>query len=376
MKQRPVVALVNQTVLSYRASFHIRLSKLLAREEIHYRLISGNRLPSGIIPEVDAICIPARSLGRTVWQNLFSVTGDTDLLIMDQGVRQFALYPLFLKHILGKQKLAFWGHGKNFQARNPNSPEERLKRYLTRHAHWFFAYNNMSARVVRELGFPENRTTIMMNAIDTSGLSSAKAALTDADHQHLRSELGIRTNNVGVYTGAMYADKRMPFLLDACREIRKRVPDFEMIFIGGGDDAPLVEREAQKYPWMHFVGYKNNEEKVPYWALAKVFLMPGAVGLVILDSFALETPMITTAVPTHGPEIDYLENGVNGIMVTARDSVSDFANAAVHILQDEEERQLLVKGCRRSAPKYTVEKSAQLFADGIQSALQVRHYCG
>ncbi len=81
--------------------------------------------------------------------------------------------------------------------------------------------------------------------------------------------------------------------------IRRDIPDFELVVIGKGPEADFIETAAAQHEWIHFVGPKSDDEKVPYWALSKLLLMPGLVGLVVLDSFALGVPMITTDYPYH-----------------------------------------------------------------------------
>jgi hypothetical protein len=46
---------------------------------------------------------------------------------------------------------------------------------------------------------------------------------------------------------------------------------------------------------------------VPYFILSKLVLMPGLVGLAVLDASALEVPLVTTAVPYHTPELTTLK---------------------------------------------------------------------
>jgi glycosyltransferase involved in cell wall biosynthesis len=158
--------------------------------------------------------------------------------------------------------------------------------------------------------------------------------------------------------------------LETLQLIRQQVPDFEMIFIGGGEDMHLVQQAAAQYPWIHYVGPKFDREKVPYYAVSKVFLMPGLIGLGILDTFAMETPLITTDVPIHSPEIEYLENGVNGVMVSNPENPLTYAKAVVHLLQNEIERQKLVNGCRLARERYTLDNMVERFADGVTLALK------
>jgi glycosyltransferase involved in cell wall biosynthesis len=137
--------------------------------------------------------------------------------------------------------------------------------------------------------------------------------------------------------------------------------------IGSGPDAYLVEEAAQHRKWLHYVGPKFGIEKVKYFKISSLFLMPGLVGLAVLDSFALETPTITTKYPFHSPEIEYLEEGVNA-MIT-EDNVESYAQAVIEMLLHEHKRKVLVQGCKKAAAKYTIEQMAENFANGIIKCL-------
>ncbi len=73
-------------------------------------------------------------------------------------------YVLLTYQLLGVKKLAFWGHGKNLQARGERRISEFVKRLVSRRVHWWFAYNNLSAEIVKKTGFPEDRITVAQNA--------------------------------------------------------------------------------------------------------------------------------------------------------------------------------------------------------------------
>jgi glycosyltransferase involved in cell wall biosynthesis len=185
----------------------------------------------------------------------------------------------------------------------------------------------------------------------------------------LRKELGLFSKNVGIYSGGLYAQKRIPFLLDACVEIRKLVPDFEMIVIGKGPDVSLIKHFAHHHAWLHYVGPKDDHAKVPFFSLAKVFLMPGLVGLAVLDSFALGVPMVTTAYPYHSPEVDYLKNDINGCIVSDWQNPQNYAERVAALLASDDTKMRLIKTAQRDLSKYSVQKMSQRFAQGIIQSL-------
>ena len=303
------------------------------------------------------------------WQNVFPHVKGISLVIAPQETKYAVLPLLMILRKWGGWKFAFWGHGKNFQAIYPNSFSERWKRLLSRRADWWFAYNNLSARVVQDLGFPANRTTVVMNSINTSALIEARAAVTPSQQTDLRKELGLFSKNIGIYTGGLYSQKRISFLLQSCRIVRKQIPDFEMIVIGRGPDEALVVETAKREPWLRCLGTKGDTEKAPYWSLANVCLMPGLVGLAVLDSFAFGVPMVTTAYPYHSPEIDYLSHGKTGWICDSWQDPIQYADAIADLLRDSSRLAAMQLACRTEAGHYSIEKMSSLFCKGIMDCL-------
>jgi glycosyltransferase involved in cell wall biosynthesis len=261
------------------------------------------------------------------------------------------------------------GHGVNARRRPGTRPGEWLKGVISRQAHWWFAYNELSADAVARLGVPRERITSIQNAIDTRALVAAREAVTPAQLEDLRRGVGIRGGHVGLFLGGMYEDKLLPFLLEACRAIREVVPDFEMIFIGAGHDEGLVRAAAAEHSWIHHETPKFEADKVPYCMLADVLLLPAAVGLTVLDSFALQLPLVTLADRYHGPEIAYLEHDVNGVLLPSSTSSDAYAAEVARLLCDRPRMARLRAGCARASSIYTAEEMARRFAEGLVRAL-------
>jgi glycosyltransferase involved in cell wall biosynthesis len=242
-----------------------------------------------------------------------------------------------------------------------------MKRALMRRCDWWFAYTEGVKRTVAGSGFPAERITVVQNAIDTAALARAYKALPPDAGSRVRQELGIGDGPVGIYCGGMYAEKRIPFLIEAATALKQREPGFHLIVVGDGPDSRIVRDFAADHPWVHPVGPMFGSARVPYFAAADVFLMPGLVGLAVLDSFALETPMITTTYPFHSPEIEYLVDGENG-RITAND-LGSYVDRVASLLVSPRELAALREGCRAAYPRYSLDEMIRRFAEGITAAL-------
>jgi len=208
-----------------------------------------------------------------------------------------------------------------------------------------------------------------MNSVDTLRLTELKKQLRPEDLAALRAKTGIKSNNVAVFTGGLYEQKRLRFLVDACELVGKKVRDFELVVIGSGPESPFMSLSAARNDWLHYVGPKTDEEKVPYWAVSKALLMPGLVGLVVLDSFALGVPLITTDYPDHSPEISYLKDGINGIICSPWPSIRVYAERVADFFLSPSLQNTLSSNAEASSKDYTVENMADNFFRGVVAAL-------
>ena len=372
------VVIIQRSLRQYRLRFFELLKARLDETGIELLLIYGEpdeiEATSGDAVDLDwglkIDNVYFKMGSRTVcWQPCLKYLHNADLVIVEQASKLLLNYVLFFLHLIKRRKLAFWGHGKNLKLHRASNLGEGIKRFMSRRVHWWFAYNDMSAKIVQDLGYPLDRITSVQNTIDVDQLSEMRYQVTHEQIEGIRQQFDLRGDNVGIFIGAMYKEKRLKFLLEACSEIRSKVPDFEIIFIGEGPEYPEIERASQMHSWVHAVGPKFNDDKVPFFFFSKVLLLPGLIGLAVLDSFAFEVPIVTIDVPFHSPEIDYLQNGYNGLMLEKDSNQTAYADAVVELLTNKSAHQKLVKGCRESKDLYTIESMVERFSKGIEKGL-------
>ena len=375
----PSVLFVTRYLAHYRVAFHEAVRKNLARNGVIYRLAYGAPHPSEAVKnepgklawaeETPVICF-GRSDSLLCWQCVVREARQADLVIVGQENRLLVNYLLQSMRAVGGPPIAFFGHGRNFQSANPDSRAERFKRFWVNKVDWWFAYTQGVADIVRATGFPTERITVFNNSTDTSSMVAELATISRAERDERRNALFEGSSNVGVYVGGLYPMKRIGFLITASERVREIVSDFHLLVIGGGPDAPIAKAAARCHPWVHYAGQQIGREKSALVSLAKVFLMPGAVGLAVLDSFAYGIPMVTTDYPFHGPEIEYLKHGVNGLKTARADDAGEYADAVARVLTNEAEFENLQTGMKAALEKYSIEAMVAKFSAGVLGALQ------
>ena len=372
---KPVVTLLLKNLNLYRVSLYEALRVELASRGIELRLVTATGMAedaekgdAGVIEWAEHR--PFREIKITetslLWQPGFDLAAGSDLIITEQASKQLFNIVLAYGQRLFGTRHAFWGHGRNFQASHEGDSGEGLKRNLTSRAHWFFSYNDLSSEAAIEAGMPADRVTPLMNSTDTRQI---RAVVETTDPRAIREQYGFGDGPLGLFMAGLSPYKRPEFLLEAAVEIHRRLPDFELVIIGDGSMRHLVADAANKHSWIHWLGAMYGDRRLGPASLCSVQLMPGLVGLNIVDGFALGMPTITVEDDGHGPEIGYLENGVNGLMLPADSSAVTYATVVAEVLTDEDRLSGLREQADLWGQRLSIEDMVERFADGILDAL-------
>lgn len=366
------VVFVERHMAHFRVALYEGLRDSLDRDGVTMHLATGSPTSEEVAKQdtehIDwADTLPTRYLlgGKVCWMPVHSKLGPGDLLVLEHENK--LLWNFWELYKPRHYKVAFWGHGRNMQSNRPNGPSERLKRHTTLRADWYFAYTEESRRTLLDIGFPEQRITVFNNAIDTRQLGIDHRSIGAPERVALAHSLGLVGKPVGLFLGSLYAQKGLDRCLQAAMAVRQRVPEFQWLVIGDGPDRQKVEAMAQEHPWVHWVGPKRDREKALYASLADVLMIPGAVGLVALDSLVLGKPIVTMHANAHGPEMEYLDNGVDALITP--DGVEAYSEALSHLLLDSQRLHAMQQACLAKAEQYTIEAMIARVHRGVLSAL-------
>lgn len=377
MSDRAKVTVLQHRLLHYRVGLFEKVRAECARRGIEVHLLHGQASPQEALKkDTGAVAWAHRVNNRFItiggrdilWQPFPKDLRDSDLIIIMQENRILSNYPIMVRGWLGKTKVAYWGHGRNFQSDAPGGLREQWKSVLLGKVDWWFAYTGLTRKILVDHGYPDAKITCLNNAIDNDAFV---ADLNKVDHDmlaELDADVALGAGApLGIYCGSLYPDKRLDLLAHAAELIHAAIPSFRLAVIGDGPSRSMLEGMLMKHNWARCVGVKRGMEKAAYFKRAKVVLSPGAVGLHVLDSFCAGVPMFTTANARHGPEIEYLEHGKNGFVLA--DDPKAYAEAVIGLLQNDPRYKAVSAAAKVASERYTLDNMALNFVDGIEACL-------
>lgn len=375
MDRRKRVLIAYKSMPHYRIDFFCRLKEALKKENIDLDIVYGNSKDYNRKDEMKlewAIYRPNyifRVFKRTFyWQPIFDLIRKKDLVIVEQANALIINYILiFTRHLLGF-KFAFWGHGKDRQS-DENTFSAWIKRKLIKKCDYWFAYTSSVEQYLIKWGYNRNNISVVNNTLDTEKIHNELLSISLEERASFMKQLNVnQTNDIAIYCGSLYSGKRIDFLIESAELVYQQNNSFRLIIIGSGDDVDFVKQQTQQKPWLLYTGPKFGKEKAAFFSIAKVFLMPGNVGLAAIDSFCYGVPMVICELDTHGPEVDYLIDG-NNCVFTKNDKI-DFAEKVGRIIKDSSQLELLKNGCRSSLQQFTLENMVTNFIEGIKNCLR------
>jgi glycosyltransferase involved in cell wall biosynthesis len=191
----------------------------------------------------------------------------------------------------------------------------------------------------------------------------------------LRKKLGWdasgRKDKMIITVGRLVPWKGMRELILALPKIRAAVPGAKLVIVGDGPDRENLERAATAGGLMIgsdvvFTGRLEQKKMFELVKAADIFVLNTAYegfSHQILETMALGTPVITTAV---GGNIEVLRNGENGILV-APGALQGLTEAVIGLLCDPEGAESLARMAKKDVAGFTDEIMLDRLAAELES---------
>jgi phosphatidylinositol alpha-1,6-mannosyltransferase len=180
------------------------------------------------------------------------------------------------------------------------SPRNFFSRWFLRRVFGFVAISEITIDRMRAWAdIPPRRSFLIPNAIDLSRYSPGPK------NDALMSRWSLNDRRVLLTVGRMDAAeqaKGFDEILEILPSLRKEMPDIAYLAVGDGSDRARLQEKALRLDLkdtVFFPGYVDEGEKLDYYRLADVFVMPSRLegfGYVFLEALAVGKPVIASKV--------------------------------------------------------------------------------
>lgn len=166
--------------------------------------------------------------------------------------------------------------------------------------------------------------------------------------------------------GTLRECKGLPDLIEAGRILARRNLSFDCRIVGDGPERGRLERQIRRAGLedrIRITGFLSQEDLIPLYQQASVVVLPAlseshfGIPNILLEAFAVETPVVCTALPSLS---EVMEDGREGLYVPERDPEA-LADALEGLARDPEKRRRMGEaGRRRVEEMFDIRKTTFL----------------
>ncbi len=371
--------------------YRIRLfEQLAARTEASYTIIHGDA-PSGSghaapdaplsFPNIRVPTLELPLLGRSIrYQPVLGrlLNGRFDAVVAGSELRVPANWIAFWTwKAIGRPAL-LWGQGvmkeelQSRSARRLAAAGERLKGLMARRADGYLVYTAKGRDGLVSSGLDSRRVFVARNTLDIEEEIALHEEAQSHDEVALRRRFGCAPESVVLlYSGRLYAEKRVDELVHAVRELNAAAParPIEAVIVGDGPSREEVERAAIDRPDVKILGEIRDPAKLAeLMRIASALVIPGKVGLAANHALAHGVPVITRAGDFHAPEIEYVANDFNGLIVEG--AGTDFVEALGRFASEPGLAERLAAGALASRADLSLQTMVDAFHGGVLETIE------
>jgi glycosyltransferase involved in cell wall biosynthesis len=253
-----------------------------------------------------------------------------------------------LAKIFWGHPLIFWGHGFGH-----SKIAKFVKKILLKFADGIILYGYRGHKVLLESGILEKKLFVAPNSIVIK--NGRNCAYEPKTHF--------------LFVGRLQKRKKINLLIQAFSKIE--YGDLKLIIVGDGD----IKNELKELcsilkiedNVLFLPGTNDHQKLLPLFSNALAYVSPGACGLGVLHSFAHGIPIITCNDSNHGPEIEWVTNGFNGI-ISPSDSVDNIVLALKVLTENPFYAQQLGNNSFKTFAKASPEEMLKGFLSAIKKA--------
>ena len=321
------------------------------------------------------IAIFDRSL---VWQPIVwrVIKGEFDGAVFGDEVKYISSLIALLALRFRRRPALLWGFGFHQYGDPPRTLLERVvatvaavfkQKIWYRLASGYLAYTEGGKQALRNTPISPERIVVVRNTIDVEREVEFRTAAAAEPLDIVFRELGVRSGSVKLaYFGRLIPAKRVDLLVEYARRCTEAGRDIDIIIFGKGTEEERLRALAGN---LSNVVFHKHDDLLLARALrvSSAVIMPGFLGLAVNHSFAHGVPMLTRYGQPHSPEIEYLEDGVNGLVLPEAPEL--FFEALDGFVDDHDLQRRLAEGAERTARKIGMDAMVERFHGAVSECI-------
>lgn len=270
---------------------------------------------------------------------------------------------------LFRKKLILWIGTTLATARSVKGLRGFLKRAMVRMADGYITYGSQATEYAQFLGAPADRISTGLNTVD---MEQYRVCRNGGELGSLAEERSRYPDMLLLYVGQLIERKGLLPLLEALGRLSD--PAIGLLVAGSGPLRPKLEEFCREHGLnsVYFLGFKQQEELLRYYAIADVLVLPSTEevwGLVVNEALAAGLYVLCSKYA--GAAHDLIKEGWNG-------AIFDPCNVEeLAVLIKETKEQLSEIRTRRQAisehacREYGIERYAEAFIKAIEDVLSM-----
>jgi L-malate glycosyltransferase len=354
---KPTVLVVQEQVPPYRVPFFRSLAAELSSRGLDLRVVSSSALPDATDLGFSYQRIIASRYGLYA---LVEIYRERPAVLVLPHSGRFAPVATVTRLLQSHgRKQVFWGMGMvgrfGKAAEGDRYPVgEAVRRSMLSTCDHYLSYTELSTANLLKNGYGAASITTLNNAVE---------ALADPEQAMWAQRVPLRI----LFVASLTEDKEPLAAVAIVDQLRVLAPDATLHIVGDGPLRPQCVQAANARDWVHYHGARRGQDLRDLALTADIAMIPGRMGLAVLDMAGAGLPMATFADSRHHPEIVYLKDGINGLFLTSDTNAA--AKELEALLTDRPAIEQMRREALSTASKYTIQRMAENFADGVMASL-------
>jgi glycosyltransferase involved in cell wall biosynthesis len=260
---------------------------------------------------------------------LYLIKERPEAMLAINNISQLTEYFSFILCRMLGIKFIWWTHAYDHGPNRTMLKNKTLRHLRTSVSHYFLkksdtiiTFSEEGKNYLVDCGISGKKIFCAPNTLNTQSMFELYRQLeSDNSRSKLKEFYGLPSDaSIVLFCGRLQKRKSIDLLIKAFSTFENN--RYYLLIVGDGPERFFLEAlsEKLKVKNVRFLGEIYDEKRLSQvFFISSIFVMPGAIGLSIVQAFSYRLPVITLEDLHHGPEIQYFEKDYNGFMLKKGD---------------------------------------------------------